>query len=219
VGTQTEIDAYGLFTASLSPTSLNFNIVALGTTTLPKAVTLSNVGSTTIGISSISIGGVNASEYGQTNNCGSSLAGGASCTISVSFTPSAEGAQPATLTVVDGGGTQTASLTGTGTAVKFVPGGLNFGSQKVGTTGKAKTVTMTNLATTTLTITSIAVGGTNAGDFAQTNNCGGSLAGGASCTITVTFTPTATGSRSGNITVKDSGVTSPQKVTLSGTGS
>jgi len=219
VGTQTEIDAYGLFTASLSPTSLNFNIVALGTTTLPKAVTLSNVGSTTIGISSISIGGVNASEYGQTNNCGSSLAGGASCTISVSFTPSAEGAQPATLTVVDGGGTQAASLTGTGTAVKFVPGGLNFGSQKVGTTGKAKTVTMTNLATTTLTITSIAVGGTNAGDFAQTNNCGGSLAGGASCTITVTFTPTATGSRSGNITVKDSGVTSPQKVTLSGTGS
>jgi hypothetical protein len=218
VGTQTEVDAYGLFTASLSPTSLNFNIVAIGTTTLPKAVTLKNVGTTAIGVSSISIGGTNASEFGQTNNCGSSLAAGASCTISVTFDPTAEGAQSATLTVVDGGGTQTVSLTGTGTAVKFVPGGLNFGSQAVGTTGKAKTVTMTNLATSTLTITSIAVGGTNAGDFAQTNNCGGSLAGGASCTITVTFTPTATGSRSGNITVKDSDVTSPQKVVLSGTG-
>jgi len=218
IGTQTQVDVYGLFTASLSPTSLNFNVVALGTTTQPKVVTLSNVGSATIGISSISIGGTDASEFGQTNNCGSSLAGGASCQISVTFTPSAEGAQSATLSVVDGGGTQTTSLTGTGTAVKFVPGGLNFGSQEVGTTSKPKTVTMTNLATSTLTITSIAIGGTDAGDFAQTNNCGGSLAAGASCTITVTFTPQATGARSGNVTFKDSDVTSPQKVVLSGTG-
>jgi hypothetical protein len=206
-------------TASLSPTSVNFGILALGSTSQPKVVTLTNNGTAAIGISSISITGKNSSEFAvSSTTCGSSLGAGANCTISVTFKPSAERSQSATLQVVDGDGTQTAALSGTGTAVKFSPGGLTFAAQAVGTTSPAQNVTLTNLLSTTLTITSIAIGGTDPGDFAQTNTCGSSVAAGGSCTISVTFTPTADGSRTGNVTVTDNDVTSPQKIVLSGTG-
>jgi ASPM-SPD-2-Hydin domain-containing protein/transmembrane protein TMEM131 len=206
-------------TASLSPTSVNFGILALGSTSQPKVITLTNNGTAAIGITSISITGKNSSEFAvSSTTCGSSLGAGAKCTISVTFKPTAERSQSATLQVVDDDGTQTAALSGTGTAVKFSPGGLTFASQAVGTTSPAQNVTLTNLLSTTLTITSIAIGGTDPGDFAQTNTCGSSVAAGGSCTISVTFTPTADGSRTSNVTVTDSDVTSPQKIVLSGTG-
>jgi hypothetical protein len=66
-------------------------------------------------------------------------------------------------------------------------------------------------------ISSIIISGTNAGEFGQTNICGNSIAGLSTCTITVTFTPAATGTRTGILTITDP--TSPQKVTLTGTGS
>jgi hypothetical protein len=96
---------------------------------------------------------------------------------------------------------------------------LKFGSQKVGTTSPPQNVTLTNLGTTSLSFTSIVLGGTNAGDFAQTNTCGSSLAAGASCTITVTFTPKAKGGRSAFVSIADNGGGSPQKISVSGTGS
>jgi hypothetical protein len=206
-------------TVTLSPTSVSFGILALGSTSQPKVVTLSNIGSAAIAITKISITGKNASEYAiSTTTCGSSLGAGASCTISVMFQPTSEGTQNATLSVVDSAGTQASSLTGSGTAVKFSPGGLTFAAQGIGTTSSAQPVTLTNLLSTTLTISSIAMGGADPADFAQTNNCGGSVVAGASCTISVTFTPTADGSRSANVTVTDNDVTSPQKIVLSGTG-
>src|SRR6202040_3481972 len=75
-------------------------------------------------------------------------------------------------------------------------------------------VTLHNSATTALTVSSIST----TGDFAQTNNCGASLAGGIDCQITVTFTPTTTGNRTGAITITDSSSGSPQTVSLSGMG-
>src|SRR5205814_1022856 len=83
----------------------------------------------------------------------------------------------------------------------------------------AQTVTLKNSGTGSLTISSIGLTGTNAGDFAQTNTCPSSsstLAPGASCTISVTFTPTATGSRSASVTITDNAAGSPQSVSLSG---
>jgi hypothetical protein len=79
-------------------------------------------------------------------------------------------------------------------------------------------VTLTNIGTTALTISAIAITGTNAGDFQQTHTCGASLAAGASCTISVTFKPTATGTRAATVGVTDSAAGSPQHVPLSGTG-
>jgi len=78
---------------------------------------------------------------------------------------------------------------------------------------------MRNLSTSTsLTINGISITGANAPDFAQTNNCGTALAGGATCTISVTFKPTASGPRKGALTISDLDPTSPQQVSLAGTG-
>jgi hypothetical protein len=216
VGTQTEVDVYAQLTASLTPSSLNFSLVPIGSISAAQKITLTNVGSTSLGITSIAVTG----EYKEsTTTCGSSLAAGANCTISVTFNPTTDGAQTGTLTVVDSGGTQFVSLSGTATPLKFTPASVNFGSVEVGSTSAAKSVTVTNVGSTTLTLTSVAIGGTNAGDFALTGNtCGSSLAAGANCKVTMTFAPTATGSRSGNVTIKDSDPVSSQKILLSGTG-
>jgi ASPM-SPD-2-Hydin domain-containing protein len=99
-------------------------------------------------------------------------------------------------------------------ALSISPGTLTFSNQSVGTTSNPQAVTLSNMGTGPVTITSIAI----TMDFAQTNNCGSSLAGGASCAINVTFTPKATGPRSGTLTITDNASNSPQAVTLSGTG-
>src|SRR5439155_1633958 len=97
----------------------------------------------------------------------------------------------------------------------------SFGNQNVGTTSAAQAVTLSNPSGAALTITSIGLTGTNPGDFGQTNNCPMSpstLAANATCTINVTFTPTATGSRSATLAVADNASNSPQTAGVSGTG-
>jgi hypothetical protein len=80
-------------------------------------------------------------------------------------------------------------------------------------------VTLTNLGSTALSITSITITGTDSGDFSQTNTCGSSVGAGQNCSISVTFTPLATGSRTASVSVTDNGGGSPQTASLSGTGS
>jgi|HubBroStandDraft_1064217.scaffolds.fasta_scaffold00001_152 hypothetical protein len=222
IGTQTDVDAYGPITptdVTMLPTSLTWGIVVIGNTSAAKVATLTNAGTGAVSISSVSVTGANASEFPiSANSCGSTLAAGANCSVSVEFEPTAEGKQSATLSVVGAGGTQTAALSGTGTGVKFAPASLTFAGTAVGTSSAAQTATMTNLGSTAITITSIAVGGTDLSDFSETNTCGSSLAPNSSCSITVTFTPAALGTLSANVTVTDSDVTSPQKLILTGTG-
>jgi hypothetical protein len=91
---------------------------------------------------------------------------------------------------------------------------LTFGNQTVGTTSATQPVMVTNTAMTSLAISGIAA----TGDFAESNNCGGSLAAGSNCTISVTFTPTTTGTRSGTLSISDNAAGSPQSVALSGMG-
>jgi hypothetical protein len=91
---------------------------------------------------------------------------------------------------------------------------LGFGSVPVGGTSSAQAVTIANTGGAAATITGVTV----TGDFTQTNNCGTSLAAGASCTVNVTFRPTATGNRTGTLTVNSSATNSPTTVALSGTG-
>ena len=95
------------------------------------------------------------------------------------------------------------------------PTSLTFASQTVGSSSAAQTVTLSNTGGAALTITSIAA----SGDFAETNNCGSSLAASGNCTISVTFTPTASGTRTGSLGVTDNAAGSPQTVSLTGTGS
>jgi len=201
----------GVIPVTLSPTSLSFGNVAVNGTSTSQAVTVTNNQTATTTISSIAV----TAGYTQTNNCPispSTLAGGGSCTINVSFAPTAAGSDPGTLTVTDtaNNSPQTASLSGTGVVpVTLSPTTLNFGYQLTGTTSPAKSVTVTNNQSASTTISSIAV---TAG-YTQTNNCPispSTLAGGGSCTINVSFAPTATGSDPGTLTISDSANNSPQ---------
>ena len=98
------------------------------------------------------------------------------------------------------------------------PTSLNFGNQTVGITSTPQYVTLQNTGNINLTITSIQITGANSGDFAQTNNCPGSVAPNGSCQINVTFTPTATGTRNAAVTITDNAPDSPQSVPLTGVG-
>jgi len=111
-------------------------------------------------------------------------------------------------------------LSGTGVAppVTLSAASLAFGSITVGEASGSDYVTMTNTGTAALTITSIAVTGTNASQFDFSNSCGTSLAVGANCSIHGHFAPTATGAMTAAITITDSAATSPQTISLTGTG-
>ncbi len=217
---------------SLNPSSLSFGNQQVNTTSTPQTVTLTNSGTAALIISSIGLAGTNPGDFAQTNTCPVSpatLAASASCTISVTFTPTATNSRSASLTITDNasGSPQSVALSGTGTgvpvpAVSLSPTSLSFGNQNVGTTSAARTVTLTNSGTADLAINSIGLGGTNAGDYAQSSTCPlspGTLAASASCTISVTFTPTATGASSASLTITDNASGSPHSVALSGTGS
>jgi hypothetical protein len=205
--------------------SLAFGNQRVGTTSSSQPATLTNSGNAALSITGIAVTGTNAADYAQSNTCPASLAAGASCTISVTFTPSATGSRAASVTVTDNaaGSPHTVSLTGAGTqpAVTLAPTSVSFGSQVVGTTSAPQTATLTNSGTAPLAISSILLGGTNSANFAQTNNCPlvpSLLAAGASCTISATFTPSATGSRSATVTITDDAPGSPHALPLSGTG-
>jgi sugar lactone lactonase YvrE len=208
--------------AVLSPNPLPFPSTLVGTAATALPMTLSNPGTAALTITGISVTGTNASSFGQANNCGSSLAAGANCTITVTFTPGSTGGLTAAISVADNatGSPQSATVTGTGTQPQamLAPNPLAFPSTRVGTAATALPITLSNPGTAALTITSIAVTGTNASSFGETNNCGSSLAASATCTITVTFTPASAGSLSAAISVADNATGSPQSATLTGTG-
>jgi hypothetical protein len=204
---------------NLSPPSYNFGNQVVGTTSSAAPITLTNTGNATLNITSVTIAGTNSGDFSQTNTCGASLAANASCTLSVTFTPTASGLRSGSLTITDSASpaTQSVSLTGTGVATPLVslsPPSLTFPAQKVGTSSSAQSVTLKNTGSAVLSITSITV----SGDFSQTNTCGSSVAVAASCTLSVTFKPTATGTRTGAVTITDNGSPATQSVSLTGTG-
>lgn len=203
-------------TATLNGGKLTFGTQVVGTTSAAQTMKLTNKGSAQLVISKVTVTG----DFQQTNTCGGGIAPGMSCILTVTFTPTAQGSRTGTITITDNAQpkTQTISLSGTGTVVKLSAASLSFGSVTVGTKSTPKSVTLTNVGTTSLSITSISITGTNPGDFSQTNTCGTGIAAGANCTISVTFKPTATGARSASVSITDNGGGSPQKISLSGTG-
>jgi hypothetical protein len=201
--------------ASLSTSTLSFGGQIVGTTSAVEIVTLTNSGNAPLSISSITATG----DYALAHNCVSPLAAGAHCTISVTFTPTVVGGQSGTLTITDNasGSPHTVALNGIGlgAVATLSATSLNFGNQTVGSTSAAQTLSLTNSGNAPMTISNI----TPSGDFAETHTCGASLPATASCTLSVTFTPTAAGSRTGALTIADNAPGSPHTVTLAGTGS
>jgi hypothetical protein len=206
---------------SLTPTSATFLVLrTVGTASLPQTVKLTNVGSAGLDITGISVIGPNGRDFPQSNNCPPTLAAGASCLITVTFKPSAQGVRTGSISIADNapGSPHTVPLTGRGTFLHWSPRQMNLGDQPVGTSSPAQTVVLTNAGTAPIAVFSIGVGGVNAGDFSETNTCGSSLKAGASCTIQVTFTPTGVGGRIGHVAIQDSAFGGTHWVGLLGTG-
>jgi len=203
---------------SLVPASLTFSSQRVGSQSTSQPVTMTNTGNAILNISSITITGADPSDFSQTNTCSSTLAAGSTCTINVSFKPTAGGQRTAGISISSDarGSVPVVTLSGTGVApgLDLSPSLLIFNNQIVGSTSAAQPVFVSNSAATAVAISSIAA----TGDFAETDNCGTSLAANSNCTIQVTFKPTATGTRTGslNVTASDSGTA--HNVQLSGTG-
>jgi hypothetical protein len=182
----------------------------VGTTSPAQTITVANFGGSPLNFSGITAGGV----FAQTNNCPTQLQAGSNCTISLTFTPSGTGAVTGSLTVLDDshnlGTSQRATLHGTVPAATATPSSLSFATQVVGNTSLAQKVTLKNSGSAPLQVTSI----TAPAPFAETNTCGGTIARSASCTISVTFTPTSAGSFTASLTISDNAGT--QTVNLSG---
>jgi hypothetical protein len=202
---------------TLTPSNLNFGNQTVGIQSTAQTVTLTNIGTAILDLTSIGVSGDNGT-FTQTNTCGSTLTSGASCVITLSWAPSATGGMTGAITITDNAANspQTVPLSGTGTlpAVTLSQTGLTFPTQVVFTTSNPQTVTLRNTGAGVLTISSIA----KKGEFGETNTCGASVVPGASCTLSVSFRPTAKGSLNGTLTITDNAPGSPQTVTLQGTG-
>jgi len=198
-----------------TPASLTFATQAVATTSASKSLTLKNTGTSATSVLVAASG-----DFAQTNTCGGLLGAGASCTVNVTFTPTNVGTISGAVTVTDNAPNtpQVVGLTGSGAApITLAPPTLTFGSVAVGSKSPAQTVTMTNNMATALNFTFTA-SGNYAAAGSGTSPCGTSLAAGKSCTMSVTFSPTANGSINGAATVADSTIVRQQEVTLSGTG-
>jgi hypothetical protein len=209
----------------LSNSSLAFGDQSVHTSSPPQTVTLTNVGPLALTIGSIAITGADANDFSQTDTCSSSVPPlGGSCTITVTFTPAVAGPRTASITITDNaqGSPQVVLLTGTGVVpapiVTLSASSLTFSTQVVGTSSRAQSVTLTNSGSAALSITNVSFNGADPGDFSQTNTCGTSLAPGANCSISITFTPKLEGTRSAALALADDAAGNPQLIALSGTG-
>jgi hypothetical protein len=207
----------GQATLAANPGSLTFGSTTVGTNSATQTVTVSNTGGAAATVSGIATTG----DFTQTNTCGTSIAAGAGCVVTVTFRPTAAGTRNGTLTVSSNATNpaMNVALTGTGTpagsaTLSANPTSLTFASTAVGGASAAQTVTVTNGGTLAATVSSVAV----TGDYTQSNTCGTSIAAGGSCAVSVTFHPLASGTRTGTLTVTSNATNSPTTVSLSGTG-
>ncbi len=209
----------GAPTVSLSVASLTFGGQLIGTTSGLKTVTLTNTGTAGLLLSPIASSG----DYGESDNCPvspSTLAAGAHCTITATFSPTVPGSIPGEITIADNAANspQMVNLSGTGLApLSLSPTSLSFGTVTVGATTLGKTATLINNTSGPLSI-AYAPSADYTAVPGSTNPCGSSLAARAKCTLTVTFTPLQNGATKGAVTVSYGSTFSPLELALSGSG-
>ena len=202
---------------TISPASLDFGRVALGTTTASQTLTLTNSGAAPLILGAITSTG----DFGATPACPAALDVAASCAVDVRFTPTIVGPDQGRLLIPQGTTLtpQEVPLMGRGAGVPAVmlsPASLTFAHQLLGTTSAPQIVTLTNTGNDDLTIASISIAGT---DFAATPSCPQTLPAGANCAIAVVLAPTTTaGLHQAQLQVTDNAPDSPQQVSLTGYG-
>lgn len=209
--------------ATVSLLDLTFTDQVVGSTSASQPITVTNTGSASLVFppNAVTFSGPNAGDFALgSNTCsGATIAAGASCTVQVTFSPSAVETESASLNFADNGSTspQVAGLTGSGVAapvVTLTPATITFPPQSVRTESGAQAVTLRNTGTGQLNITAIPP----IPDFIFGTTCGSTVAPGASCTFNVQFDPLTSGVITQAIMISDNALNSPQAITLSGTG-
>lgn len=203
-------------TLSATPASLDFGTQEIGLATSPQSVTVTNTGSGTVTVSGVTATG----DYSQANNC-TTLAAAGTCTITVTFTPSATGSRPGSVSVASNASNSplTVNLAGSGApiqapVIELSASSLTFGNRLVGAGAQVQSVTVRNKGGAPLAIGSF----TLTGEFVQTNTCGTTVEPGGTCRVDVGFLPTIPGARFGKMTVTSNASNGTQFVDLGGTG-
>jgi hypothetical protein len=200
----------------LTPLTLTFPATVINQTAPTQILTVANTGSTSATLQSPTITG-NPDFTLTASTCSATLSPSTSCSLQISFTPTAAGPRSATLSLTDSAGTQTASLLGTGNTPAtdtLTPLALTFLQTQVTTSSAPQLVTLSNAGDVPLTL--IAASLPTPSDFTVTNNCGTSLAAKSTCAFSVTFVPSATGTRTSTLTITDA--VRSQTVALNGIG-
>ena len=211
---------------SITPATLSFGTVAVGTTSASKTISITNNQSSTLSYSFSASGNYAVASTGTT--CTGSLASKGKCNIAVTFTPTAAGAVNGALSISDATtfSPQVVGLSGTGSGgstppLSFTPTTLTFTAQAVGTTSTGKSVTVKNTSTGSVTLSALATSGEFAVSGTGTNPCTTSLnlAAGASCTVSVTFAPAfgSSGTINGAVVVSDNATVGQQVLDVKGT--
>jgi len=205
---------------TFSPATLSFGNIVLNTSS-SKTSTIKNTTSASVTINSVTSGGYFVVTPSGTNPCGGALAAGKTCTVTVTYTPTVLQSNIGGITVSSNASiaTEVGNVTGTGIlAVTMSPTSLSFGTVSVGSTSAVQVVTVTNNMLTAVPVNSVVA----SGDFIATTGgslpCGASLPADSICTLGVEFSPSVTGTISGILTLSYAGGSSPQEVSLTGTG-
>ena len=215
---QTVIPPVATKTLSLSMGTLTYPAQNVNTTSAAQSVTISSIGTAAVSLSPIA---PPSGDYAiSANTCGATLAAGTNCLVSITFTPTATGTRTGTLSIADDttGSPQTVNLTGLGQTqlLTLSTNLLTYSAQNVGNTSPAQSVTISNTGTATVNLIAIPA---PTGDFAiSANNCGGTLAAGSNCSVSITFNPGAIGTRTGTFTIASNATNGPFAVNLSGVG-
>ncbi len=218
-------------TLGATPSGLTFTSVTAGQTSNPQNIVLKSLGAQSVSLSTIQISGPNASDFRETDNCIASpvLPTNHTCTISITYAPTALGASQANLFVTDNAAGSPQAIPLSGTAVAPPPAAPNVtlnpasslsfpGTATQGISTTPQNVTVTNSGDAPLQILSAVLSGFNSSDFSiSSDSCSGSIAAKASCTISMVFSPQAAGVRTSTLTITDNAANSPQSLTLTGT--
>jgi serine protease len=204
---------------TISPTSLTFPSTSLGTKSSGLTLRLTNTGKAALQVSSVMIS--NSQEFAGVQSCTNSpIAPGGTCEITVFFAPTAAGSRAGSLVIKSNIPDRTVSLKGTGAAsaqpaITISPTSLSFPSTPIGTKSAGLTLKLTNTGKAPLQVASVMV--SNPQEFSAVQTCStSSIAPAGTCDITVFFTPSAAGSRTGSLVVKSN--IADRTVSFSGTG-
>ena len=210
------------------PGALTFTNTAVGVSSAPQTITITNCGTAALVVSNVIFRTKATNDYSVVQSCTNApIAPGGTCSLAITFKPTISGARSTILDITNNSSISPVEVAVTGTG--FIPAPAvcasgaseDFGSVAVGGTGSVQSVTITNCGTATLTNINATLTGANTGDFIIVMNaCGtNTVTTGTTCQVSLQFAPSAGGARSANLAFSDNAPGSPQLVSLTGSGS